>query len=159
MTDKDLPAVDLVVEADGWDMVGEIRPAVCRAVTAACVAAGHVPAEGSEVGVLLTDDARMRELNLRWRGIDRPTNVLSFPAGPAGGSVPLLVGDIVLAYETLEREAREAEKPLAHHFAHLVVHGFLHLLGYDHETAREAEVMESLERRALSGLAIDDPYA
>jgi probable rRNA maturation factor len=103
---------------------------------------------------LFTNDAAMRKLNAEWRGKDKPTNVLSFPAarGP-------LLGDIALAAETVAREARLADKPLEDHIAHLIIHGFLHLLGYDHEVERQAEEMEALERSALSRMGIADPYA
>jgi len=106
---------------------------------------------------VLTDDAAMRSLNRAWRGVNAATNVLSFPIRPIGGETAL-IGDIVLAYETVEAEARKEGKPLAHHLAHLAVHGFLHLLGYDHERAREAAKMEGLEREILRRLAIPDPY-
>ncbi len=118
----------------------------------------------AEVGVLFADDAFVRGLNARWRGQDKPTNVLSFPAATASapGSAlpgPRSLGDIVLAYETVAREAGEAGKPFDHHAAHLLVHGFLHLLGYDHETDAEATVMEACEVRILETLDIPDPYA
>ena len=98
-------------------------------------------------------------LNRDWRGIDKPTNVLSFPVRrrkPDG--LPALLGDVIVAYETLAREASEENKPFLHHLAHLAVHGFLHLLGYDHETDSEAEAMEGLEREILARLGIADPY-
>ena len=110
--------------------------------------------EGAEVSILFTDDAAMKRLNAEYCGKDRPTNVLSFPQG-AG---PLL-GDIVLAAETVGREAALAEKPLTHHIAHLLIHGFFHLIGYDHDADEDAEAMEELERAALSRLGIPDPYA
>ncbi len=106
---------------------------------------------------MLTDDSAIRVLNRKWRGIDAPTNVLSFPAEiPAGA--PALLGDIVLAYETVAREARRDGKSFAHHVAHLAVHGFLHLCGYDHERDSDAEIMEQLERTILRRLDIPDPY-
>ena len=108
----------------------------------------------SELSILFTDDAHIRRLNAAYRGKDKPTNVLSFPQ--AGG--PLL-GDVILASETVAKEAVLAQKPLKDHIAHLVVHGFLHLLGYDHEADEEAEAMEALERAALKRLGIEDPYA
>ena len=112
---------------------------------------------GSEVSILFTDDAQMRELNRDYRGVDKATNVLSFaqPGGPHPG--PLL-GDIILAFETVEREAALAGKPFRAHMGHLIVHGFLHLLGYDHEAESEAEEMEALERAALARMGIADPY-
>jgi len=106
---------------------------------------------------VLTDDSAIRVLNRKWRGIDAPTNVLSFPAEIPPGA-PALLGDIVLAYETVAREARRDGKPFAHHVAHLAVHGFLHLCGYDHERDSDAGIMEQLERTILRRLDIPDPY-
>ena len=107
---------------------------------------------------MLADDAFVQHLNKTWRGKDQPTNVLSFPAGENTAGIDHL-GDIVLALETITREAREQDKKPADHLTHLVVHGMLHLLGYDHEDDDEAEEMEALERRILAGLGIADPYA
>ena len=117
-----------------------------------------------EIAVVLADDAEVQGLNAAWRGQDKPTNVLSFPAMEADdvtrqpADMPVLLGDVVLAFETCVREAGEQGKPLAHHLAHLVVHGTLHLLGYDHETDEDAGVMEPLETHVLAGLGIADPY-
>jgi probable rRNA maturation factor len=113
------------------------------------------------VSLLFTNDAAMQALNQKWRGKDKPTNVLSFPSGdgPAGSDIEML-GDIALALETVTREAEGEGKTFDHHLTHLLVHGFLHLLGYDHETGEEdAEEMETLERAILAHLAISDPYA
>ena len=114
--------------------------------------------EDAEVSILFADDAFVRGLNARWRGQDKPTNVLSFPA-VGGGPGPRSLGDIVLAYETVAREAEAAGRPFLHHTVHLLVHGFLHLLGYDHETDADAAVMEACEVRILETLDIPDPYA
>jgi len=113
----------------------------------------------AEISIVLTDDAEQQELNRDWRGKDAPTNVLSFPQIEPFSPVIGILGDIILARETLEREAANLEKPLAHHFTHLVVHGFLHILGYDHLTEDEALVMEGLETQILAGLGVPDPYA
>ena len=115
---------------------------------------------GVVVSLCLADDARLRALNLRWRGKDAPTNVLSFPSAvpDRSGEEPTL-GDIALAYETLKREAEDLDVPLADHYRHLVAHGFLHLIGYDHGTDEEAERMEALEARILARLGAADPYA
>lgn len=113
----------------------------------------------AEVTVVLTDDAEQQTLNRDWRKIDKSTNVLSFPQIEPFGPVAGLVGDITLARETVEREAAEQDLTLEAHFTHLVVHGFLHLLGYDHLTEEEANTMESLEIRILAALSIADPYA
>jgi probable rRNA maturation factor len=116
--------------------------------------AGAVDAEG-EAAVLLTDDAEIRDLNARFRGKDTATNVLSFPAGPNHWG---RLGDVALAYGVCEREARDQGKPLADHLRHLVVHGLLHLLGYDHEDEGEGDEMEALERLILSRMGVPDPY-
>lgn len=112
-----------------------------------------------ELSVLLTDDVRMRTLNREFRALDRTTNVLAFPAETEITSMPRLLGDVVVAYETAAEEARAADIPLAHHLSHLVVHGTLHLLGYDHTEDVDAEIMEALECRILAGLAIAVPYS
>ncbi len=120
-------------------------------------AAAMLSTSRSELAIVLTDDSAIRSLNRVWRGVDAATNVLSFPTKRAG-ETPRLIGDIVLAYETIAGEARVAGKPFAHHVAHLAVHGFLHLLGYDHVRSKDAETMERLEREVLQRLAIPDPY-
>ncbi len=108
----------------------------------------------SSLNVALADDKRVRALNARDRRKDKPTNVLSYPSGEK-----VFLGDIILARQTVRREAREQRKTVADHLTHLVVHGTLHLLGYDHETSEaDAERMEALERRVLAKLGIDDPY-
>ena len=108
----------------------------------------------------MTDDDAIRRLNRQWRGRDAATNVLSFPAtNPGEAATPRLLGDIVIAFETTRDEAAAAGKPFLHHLCHLAVHGFLHLLGYDHESDDEAETMERLEREILTRLDMPDPYA
>ena len=113
----------------------------------------------SELSVLLTDDAHQRRLNNEWRQIDSPTNVLSFPQIAPFAPLSGLIGDISLSYETLQREADEQAKSFDDHFTHLLVHGLLHIIGYDHLTEDEAADMEGLETRILAGLGIADPYA
>jgi probable rRNA maturation factor len=148
------PEIDIQVQSALWGNQPHAEQTIREAIAAA---AQLTPAAG-EVSVLLTDDAAITALNKRWRGIDKPTNVLSFPA-QANPKLPSpLLGDIVIAYETLARESNADGKPFLHHLAHLTVHGFLHLLGYDHATASQAEAMESLEREMLARLAIADPY-
>lgn len=148
------PEVDIQVQSCLWSAA----PAAENTVRAAIAAAARIsPAEG-EVSVVLTDDAAIRTLNRIWRNIDKATNVLSFPAAKPPGGAPLLLGDIVIAYETLARETGEEGKPLLHHLAHLAVHGFLHLMGYDHETDSQADAMERLERDILASMNIADPY-
>ncbi|HZZ60477.1 MAG TPA: rRNA maturation RNase YbeY [Roseiarcus sp.] len=142
-----------------WRLLPRAR-ALARETIAACVAESGFAAHTGLVSLCLTDDAEVRNLNARWRGIDKPTNVLSFPAAPAeaANETPIL-GDIALAFETLAREAKEAGAPLSDHYRHLVAHGFLHLIGYDHQTDDEAGRMEELERRILARLGVADPYA
>ncbi|ACL55277.1 rRNA maturation RNase YbeY [Methylobacterium nodulans] len=150
--------IDVVVEDERWDRaVPDLGGFVRGAVEAAL--AVLPPGGPVEVSVVLTDDAAVQELNRTWRGKDKPTNVLSFPAGhPHGGDLRPL-GDVVLAYDTMLRESGEQSKPLGHHLAHLLVHGTLHLLGQDHETGEaEAEAMEALEVVALRRLGVPDPY-
>ena len=118
--------------------------------------------ERVELGIRLADDAEQRRLNRDWRGIDRPTNVLAFPGwepgAPLPAGAPWLLGDVSLAYETVAREAQQQGKSFSDHFRHLVVHGVLHLLGYDHATEAEAKQMEALETSILAGLGVADPY-
>jgi probable rRNA maturation factor len=158
-----LPLTEVLVVADCWRAEPDAEAIILSAIEAA---AASVDADtgDAELAVMLTDDAGIRTLNQNWRGIDKPTNVLSFPAlQPPGGvetdDAPRMLGDIAIAYETTRREADEEQKPFNHHLSHLAVHGFLHLVGYDHEKDGEAEVMESLERDILKQLGIPDPYA
>jgi probable rRNA maturation factor len=151
--------IDIAIEGGDWPADDALRELASRAVGAALAEIGIAEAS-SELSLLFTDDAHIRTLNRDWRGKDKATNVLSFPAAEidAHAKLPPLLGDIVLAQETVCAETALEQKPLEHHLSHLVVHGFLHLLGYDHETTEEAEEMERLERRALARLAIPDPY-
>jgi probable rRNA maturation factor len=158
-----LPVLEVLVVADCWQAEPDADAIIHRAIA---TAAEFVTADvgDTELAVMLTDDAGIRTLNNNWRGIDKPTNVLSFPAlqpsGPRGpDDAPRMLGDIAIAYETTRREADEEQKPFDHHLSHLAVHGFLHLIGYDHEKNDEAEAMEALEREILSQLGIPDPYA
>jgi probable rRNA maturation factor len=144
----------VLVESRRWKEPRVVKSLVRRAVNEAAAA---VSTSGAELAIVLTNDSAIRLLNRDWRGTDAATNVLSFPAQNAIGEPPL-IGDIVLAYETIAREAREEGKPFAHHVAHLTVHGFLHLNGYDHQRNKDAEEMEQLERKILQRLAIPDPY-
>src|SRR5579859_3172014 len=146
--------LDVLVEAAPWNEYRALRPLLRRAVDAA---AAELSTSAAELAIVLTDDSAIRVLNRTWRGKDAPTNVLSFPAEVPAGA-PALLGDIVLAYETVAREACRNGKPFAHHVAHLAVHGFLHLCGYDHERDGGAETMEQLERTILRRLDIPDPY-
>lgn len=120
---------------------------------------GEADEEAYEISIVLADDAFVRDLNRTWRGIDTPTNVLSFPAEDDEGQGPCLLGDVVLAYETVQREALAAGKQMLDHVSHLIIHGTLHLLGFDHEDEQEAIEMEALETAILARLGVCDPYA
>jgi probable rRNA maturation factor len=154
--------VDVVVECQDWETVPGLEGAIVQAARHAFLAGSAPPSKEVRTTVALLSDAEVRALNAQFRGKDKATNVLSFPpgslAGPVLGAVKDL-GDIALAYETMVGEARESGIALLDHVRHLVVHGILHLLGYDHETETEAERMEALETRVLAGLGVADPYA
>jgi probable rRNA maturation factor len=151
--------VALSIEAGAWPPRRRLQALVARALAAAAAGAGVDLAPDAEVSVVFTDDAHIRVLNRRYRRKDKATNVLSFPGAPAHpGAFGPLVGDLVLAAETIAREADAEGIALADHLTHLVVHGFLHLVGHDHEIDAEAVVMEGLETAILAGLGIADPY-
>ena len=153
---------EVLVVADCWQREPDSEAVIQRAVAAAAESVDEDVAD-AEVAVMLTDDAGIRTLNKNWRDQDKPTNVLSFPAlQPTAGApadAPRMLGDIAIAYETTRKEADDEEKPFDHHLSHLAVHGFLHLIGYDHEKDDDAETMESLEQEILAQLGIPDPYA
>jgi probable rRNA maturation factor len=158
-----LPMTEVLVVADCWQGEPEAEAVIQRAIAAAAEAV-DADVGDAELAVMLTDDSGIRTLNGNWRGIDKPTNVLSFPAlqptAPSRpGDAPRMLGDIAIAYETMRQEADDEQKPFDHHLSHLAVHGFLHLIGYDHETEGEAEAMEALEQEILAQLGIPDPYA
>ena len=145
-------AVEVVIDSESWAKAPQAEQVVCNAVqTAARYASGL-----GSLAVLLTDDASIRALNARFRKIDKATNVLSFPSDPAQTGH---IGDIAIAYETVAREAAGEQKAFLDQLAHLAVHGYLHLAGFDHETEEEAQGMEDLERSILASLGIADPYA
>jgi probable rRNA maturation factor len=144
--------IDVIVDSEQWQDASAAKAVVRRAVMQAAVA---LSTKSTELAIVLTDDRKMRTLNRNWRGTDAATDVLSFATKNADGRH---LGDIVLAYETVVREAHREHKALAHHLAHLAVHGFLHLLGFDHESDEEAREMEQAERAVLRQLAIPDPY-
>ena len=167
--DSDGPStVSLTIDGAAWEAVLADPEPLCRQAIWATLrrAAPAAWLTSSEVSVLLCDDARMRELNRSHRGQDRATNVLSFPAQeldperavPAPLQGPVLLGDIVLAAETVRGEAAAEGKPTADHLCHLLVHGCLHLLGHDHQTTAGARRMERLERLVLADIGISDPY-
>jgi probable rRNA maturation factor len=160
--------VDISEPCAEWRIALRGRRAICNAAAHAALAAAPpdwaAGVAGAELSIVLGDDALLRRLNLQWRGKDAATNVLSFPAqdparpGAAPPGAPLLLGDVVLAFGTVAGEAAAQGKTLAAHLAHLVVHGVLHLLGWDHEDAAEAEHMEAHETAVLAGLGVADPY-
>jgi probable rRNA maturation factor len=165
-------AVDILIESEAWRMLPEAENIVRRAIAfAACCPSPTLPREPERVGwghhrdaelsVLLCDDETIARLNTQWRGQQKPTNVLSFPAPPLQSAAhdEKILGDIAIAYETLAREAEENGTTVSAHLSHLVVHGFLHLLGYDHHMDDDAERMERLERDILARIGVADPYA
>ncbi|WP_299751910.1 rRNA maturation RNase YbeY [Devosia sp.] len=137
----------------------DLDPLAERAVLEALKQSKAKVKGAAELSILLTNDEEQHELNKQWRGKDSSTNVLSFPQIEPFGPVVGILGDITLARETLEREAADLDKSFADHFTHLVVHGFLHILGYDHMNDEEALQMESLETQILAKLGVEDPYA
>ncbi len=147
--------VELIEDDGDWSDLVDAQSLVGRAASAAAQAAGRALQPGL-VSVALSSDSHVAALNERFRGKAKPTNVLSFPAG--AGAPEGHLGDIVIARETVEREAHEQGVPVVHHVQHLVVHGILHLLGYDHTTAADAERMEALEIEILSELGVANPY-
>ena len=155
-TARTAPKVDVVVKSPRWKAQPRAASIVRKAVAAAAQAASTPSAE---LAIVLTDDSAIRALNRQWRGLDKPTNVLSFPSqAPRRHNEPRHIGDIVIAYQTTAREAKSEGKPLRDHLSHLAVHGFLHLLGYDHERERDAKAMERLEIRILAALDLPNPY-
>jgi probable rRNA maturation factor len=147
--------IEIVIEERAWRTAEPRARALAKAAAAATLRAER--REGANVAILLAADARLQALNGAFRGKQGPTNVLSFPgSGPGAGDH---LGDVALALGVCAREAAEQGKTLAAHLQHLTAHGVLHLLGYDHETDAEAEVMEAKERQVLAGLGLADPYA
>ena len=148
----------MVVRSPRWRRRPTAETIVKSAVLAAAKA---VSTKRAELAIVLSDDSAVRTLNRQWRGKNAPTNVLSFPS-PAPGkgrAASPYIGDVVIAYQTTAREAVAEKKLFDHHLAHLAVHGFLHLVGYDHDNDRDAEAMERLERRILARMGVADPYA
>ncbi|NWG23147.1 MAG: rRNA maturation RNase YbeY [Pseudorhodoplanes sp.] len=148
--------MEIIAHPDALALEPQSPDIVARAIGAANEIAG--PVQGV-VSVSIDRDAALRDLNRQWRQMDKPTNVLSFPAPASPQVAPRQWGDIAISYETTAREAAEEGKPFADHLAHLAVHGFLHLLGYDHESDHDAEKMEAAERAILARVSVPDPYA
>ena len=149
---------DIVIDAPSWTKALRNARAVCRRAGLAALAAAG-PKGPVDLSVLLTSDSAVRKLNATYRGKDKATNVLSFPSGGPTGEKLRVLGDIAIAYGLVAREARGENKSLSDHLSHLVVHGVLHLLSYDHEDSEDADNMERLERKILARLGIADPYA
>lgn len=152
----DSVALDLRIADAQWESLGDLEALTWRVLSAA---GAHMKTAG-ELAVLFTNDADMRALNKQWRGLDKPTDVLSFPSDqPEIPGQPQYLGDIALAYETSLRDAESMHRPFEGHVSHLLIHGFLHLLGYDHIEPKDAQVMEPLEADILASLGWPDPYA
>jgi probable rRNA maturation factor len=159
--EPDTTAIDLAQPSPLWRRnLPEAARVAMTAARAALRGSGRAPQGAAELAVVLGDDGLVRSLNKAWRGQDKATNVLSFGAGeePRPNGAPLLLGDVVLAFETVAAEAAAQQKTLADHLAHLVVHGVLHLLGFDHGDAAAATRMEALETEILAGFGVADPY-
>ncbi len=156
--------VDISIPCAEWSRSLPGAEAVCRQAAAAAFHAAAAPYEIAEASVVLADDDLVAGLNRDYRGRDGPTNVLTFAVAgdsgpPAAAGAPVMLGDVVVAYETVAAEAAADGKGLAEHLCHMVVHGMLHLLGHDHRTDDDAARMERLETRILAGLGVPDPYA
>jgi probable rRNA maturation factor len=160
------PAVVIAMPCREWLSAVPAVRRVCRRAAIAALAAAETSLAESELSMMLTDDATIADLNRRYRGRDAPTDVLSFSnpdlqpgTPPSAGAAPALLGDVVVAFETASADAAKDGKNLSDHLAHLVVHGVLHLLGYDHEDDGDARSMEALEVAVLAGLGIENPYS
>lgn len=158
--------IQISVEDGGWPDEAVLAALASRVLDAAAEFLVReedqpFPKMAPELSLVFTNDDSIQEINAEWRDQDKPTNVLSFPAFPLepGGMPGPMLGDIVVARETVEREAVDLDKTFDDHLTHLLVHGFLHLFGYDHMEKDEAEEMEALETRILAGLGLSDPYA
>ncbi len=153
--------VEIVVEDEHWHVLGDVEGIVGAAADALSSLRADLFDGATAATVMLADDAHVASLNGTFRGKPAPTNVLSFPAGVlgTGDGAPRYLGDIILARETVEREAREQDIAVAHHIQHLTVHGILHLIGFDHLTDDDAAEMEAIETSVLASLGVPDPYA
>jgi len=148
--------IDLRIADERWAVLGDCDQFAAHVLR---LAAARMSTAG-ETAILLTDDAEMRALNKQWRGLDKATDVLSFPGeGPEIPGQPQYLGDIAVGYETARRDAETMGRPFEAHMAHLLIHGFLHLMGYDHIEPEDAKVMEPLEAELLASLGWPDPYA
>jgi probable rRNA maturation factor len=149
-------SIDLRIADPRWESLGDVDAFAAHVLA---LASARMK-KGGEIAILMTDDAEMQALNSQWRGKDKPTDVLSFPSdGPEIPGQPQHLGDVALGYETALRDAEAMKRPFEAHVSHLLIHGFLHLLGYDHIETEDAKVMEPLEADILAGLGWPDPYA
>ncbi len=149
-------SLDLRIADSRWEALGDVDALAANVLGRAATRMKT----GGELAILFTDDAEMQTLNRQWRGLDKPTDVLSFPSEqPEIPGQPQYLGDIALGYETALRDAETMHRPFAGHISHLLIHGFLHLLGYDHIETKDAQVMEPLEADILASLGWPDPYA
>jgi probable rRNA maturation factor len=149
--------IDIVVAALEWNSVEDLDGLTNRCVAASLENCLLTLAPECEISVTYCDDAAITQLNAQWRGKNAPTNVLSFPT-PGLLEEKQLLGDIIIAYQTVTREAKEFGRPLSNYIGHMLIHGVLHLVGYDHETDAEAETMENLERIIALKMGLGDPY-
>lgn len=156
MTLPDIQPEVNVLCAD-WPDISDITESVIEALNENLVFHDY-SGRTTEISIVLADNAFIQNLNKTYRGKDKPTNVLSFPQDPGSDDKVSNLGDVVLAYETVKKEAAGQKKSFENHVTHLLVHGILHLLAYDHEDDTEAEEMESLEIRVLESLGIKNPY-
>ena len=153
------PQIDVTVALETWSTAIADVVDVCQRAAAAALAQNNRAAADIEISVLLCDDDTVSRLNSEYRGRAEPTNVLSFPTGCADAGPETHLGDVAIAFETVVAEAASSHLAIVDHLTHLVVHGVLHLLGYDHQSTREAEKMEALEVEILDRLGVADPYA
>ncbi len=152
--------VDISIDCEDWNGIPDLE-ALARTAVDACLPLVEDRLPGrAELSLAFVGDAGIQKLNREFRNMDKATNVLSFPLWTQGACAAgaVMLGDIVLSYQTVLRESREQDKLFEDHLRHLIVHGFLHLFGYDHETDGQAEDMEALETEILSGIGVADPY-
>ena len=159
-TVNNLVNIEIQIDEDGWTSLDKVEDLCKIAVQRACIETKQKFMQGAELCILLTNDTEICKLNKQWRGLDKPTNVLSFPAvSPEKLAKSPMLGDIALGFQTVEKEAINDQKTIENHLTHLIIHGFLHILGYDHEIDEDATIMEALEIRILENLNIANPYA
>lgn len=145
------PSIDITIAGGDWP---PLKKLITQAAVKTLKASGVLKKnKNTELSIVLADDAFIKKLNRRYRNINKPTNVLSFPQSGVHA-----LGDVVLAYETVRREAKEQGKPFRHHAMHLIIHGILHLIGHDHKKRGAARKMESLEVRILKSFGVQNPY-